>query len=478
MNLKYLASKPFVTVYDNTIQPYIPQLWAEESLAILEENMVIGMLIHRDFEPIVAQFGDTVNTRRPGQFVSNRKTPADPVTVQDATATNVQVPLNQHLHVSFLIKDGEESKSFKDLVAEYMAPAMLALARLIDQLLLGQASQFLVNGVGGLGQLAASNARATILNTREKMNVNKAYMQGRNLILSPNSETALLNLDLFTAAQQVGDDGTAIREASLGRKFGFDIYMAQNTMSTVGGTTMVLAGAVNHSGGYAAGYAGALVVNGFTGAVTTGNWLVIAGENTPYRIAAHTEGSGNTTGITLDRPLRYAASNSAVVTTFTAGAVNQAVSPTGYAAGYSKLIAIDNTTFAPQIGQMVTFVASGNLTDAVYTICQVNSLGSNAYTILLDRPLDLAIADDDPVNFAPPGDYNFAFHRNALALVVRPLATPRPGTGALSAVVNYNDLSMRATITYDGNKQGHLVTLDMLCGVAVLDTNLGVPMFG
>src|SRR5581483_11334904 len=113
----------FNQVYDNNVQAFIPQLWAQESLAILEENMVAAQLVHRDFEETVAQFGDTVNTRRPGQFVAQRKVNSDQVTVQDATATNIQVQLNQHVHVSFLIKDGEESKSFKDLVAEYLAPA-------------------------------------------------------------------------------------------------------------------------------------------------------------------------------------------------------------------------------------------------------------------------------------------------------------------------------------------------------------------
>ena len=46
-------------------------------------------------------------TRRPGEFVSYRKWVTDDVTVQDSTATDVVVPLNQHLHVSFLIRDGE-----------------------------------------------------------------------------------------------------------------------------------------------------------------------------------------------------------------------------------------------------------------------------------------------------------------------------------------------------------------------------------
>jgi hypothetical protein len=73
----------------------------------------------------------------------------------------------------------------------------------------------------------------------------------------------------------------------------------------------------------------------------------------------------------------------------------------------------------------------------------------------------------------PAGDYNFAFHRNALALVTRPLAAPAAGTGALSFVASYNGLSMRVTITYDGTKQGHLVTCDLLCGIKTLDRRLG-----
>ncbi|KKM98411.1 hypothetical protein LCGC14_1158160, partial [marine sediment metagenome] len=64
------------------------------------------------------------------------------------------------------------------------------------------------------------------------------------------------------------------------------------------------------------------------------------------------------------------------------------------------------------------------------------------------------------------------------ALVTRPLAAPAAGTGALSFVANFNGLSMRIVITYDGTKQGHLVTCDLLCGVKVLDTRLGAVMLG
>src|SRR5581483_1073127 len=196
------------------------------------------------------------------------------------------------------------------------------------------------------------------------------------------------------------------------------------------------------------------------------------GDYVPYQVAAHTETTGNTTGITLDRPLSNAVANSAVITFYTPAVVNLVG---GYAIGWSKAIATTFSSGAPSVGQAVTFT-----NDVVnrYTIIQVVATGGTGYNIVLDRPLVVAISNNDQVNVGPAGDFNSASHRNPLALVCRPLALPRQGAGALSAVVNFNDLSMRATISYQGLSQGHLVTLDMLLGIAILDTNLGAVLLG
>lgn len=472
MNPKYLKSLSLVC-FDNSLDAWVPELWANETLAILEENMVVGNLIHRDFEPVIANFGDVVNTRRPGEYVAKRKTANDDVTVQNSTATNVPVPLNQHVHVSFLIRDGEESLSFKALVDEYLRPATIAQARFVDQVVLGQVYQFLVNSEGGLGTISSSNARDYILDTRTRMNINKAYMEGRNLIWTSTSEAAVLKTDVLTNCEKVCDGGNAMREAEIGRKLGFTHWMCQNMSSIASGNT-VKAGAINNGAGYAAGVA-TVTTDGFTGAVATGEYITIVGDNIVHRITAHTETLGNTTSITFTPALKRAVADNAVINDYTAGAVNFVA---GYAAGYAKEIVVDTFTVAPQVGQLVSFGASAA---PKYSIIAVT--GTTGIT--LDRPLDLAIANDDPVNIGPAGnvvgtvgDYNFAFHRNALALVVRPLALPRPGAGALAGVVNFNDLSMRTVITYDGTKQGHLVTIDMLMGVAVLDVNLGAVLLG
>lgn len=462
---KFLFANPYVPCFNNDVDAYVPEFWANESLAILEENMVMANLVHRDFEPIVQQFGDIVNTRRPGEFTAVRKLPTDDVTVQDATATNVAVPLDQLIHTSFLIRDGEESKSFKSLVDEYMFPAMLAQARVVDQILLGQLYQFLGSSYGALGGLTSSNAVQYITGVRNQMNRNKAYVDGRNLILTPNSETFFLQNSQFTDANRIGDDGTALREASLGRKLGYDIFMCQNQPSISTGQT-TLNGAIN--GGNLAAGSTVLTVNSFTGAVTTGNWMTIAGDGTPYRITAHSETLGNTVSITISPPLRNLITTTSVVKTYVGGLVNFSGN---YAAGWQKPIVYDTFGADPQVGMLVAFNTDTN----VYAIIQVDTTG---LTITLDRPLVVGITNNDVISVGPVGDYNFAFHRNALALVSRPLAQPREGIGARSAVINAGGLSMRATISYNGTKQGTLVTLDMLLGVAVLDTKLGAVLFG
>ena len=129
--------KSWQPVFANDNDAMIPEIWAQEALMILEANMVAANLVYRDFENEVASFGDTVNAHRPGSFVANRKVDGDAVTNQDASTTNVPVKLDQHLHVSFMIYDGEESKSFKDLVELYLKPALIAQSQGLDQVVLG-----------------------------------------------------------------------------------------------------------------------------------------------------------------------------------------------------------------------------------------------------------------------------------------------------------------------------------------------------
>lgn len=469
-----LLSKPSKTVFANSLDAYIPELWAAESVAILVENMVIANLIHRDFSDEVAKFGDIVHTRKPAEFVAKRKTNADSVTVQDASATDIQVPLDQHFHTSFMIKDGEETKSFKQLRDEYLQPAVQSLAQAIDKVLLGESHSFWQNAEGLVGGLTTTNIIQYIVETRKRMNINKAFEQGRNLILTPNTEAIALQVSTFHEADKVGDEGTALREASLGRKFQFNMFMCQNAPSTIGAPVTASQPLIDNASGYPIGTT-LIHVDTAGSALKVGDWISVGG--VLHHVTALGTLATEDIDVTIDPGLRVAVADDDSVTIGSPGLVNYG---SGYTAGYAKAIVVDGITGVIPVGSVCSFATPGTpnvLKGEKYSVIETEETTGNTTSITLNKPLDVALSDDDVIDFGPPADHNFAFHRNALALVSRPLA-PAPAGLALSSVANANGVGVRVTMTYNGSSQGVLVTVDVLCGIEVLDVNLGAVLIG
>jgi hypothetical protein len=463
-NLFY--SMPTLACYANDNDALVPELWAQESLVILEENMVMAGLVHRDFSPEVAKFGDYVHTRRPGTFSVKRKTDTDTVTNQDAVATDVQVPLDQHMYVSFTIKDGEASKSFKDLVEMYLQPAAMEIASSVDRVLCGQAHRFLANRVGSLTEMSSTTSKDTLLEGRELLNENKAHVAGRNLVISPGCETELLKTELFISAEKRGDAGTALREASLGRVLGFDTYMDQNVPSITKASADYVDGVTDEAEPLAETTIN-LTVLALAHVATAGEFIWLEGEGRPHVISTVTDDGTNTTAVTIVDPLEVAVASGAVVTVYKKCAVSG-----NYAAGYAKEITLTQggAFNIPQQGQLLAF--GTGTSRHTYTVISAVADG-NDVDVLLDRPLESSLTTADPAFPGPAGGFNMAFHRNSIALVSRPLALPNNALGVRSAIGSYNDVTMRVAMQYDISQQGTVVTLDLLCGVALLDANLG-----
>ena len=218
-----------------------------------------------------------------------------------------------------------------------------------------------------------------------------------------------------------------------------------------------------------------LTISGLTAAIPAGGWCLI--DSRLYRVVSSV-GGATPTSITIASsgllaPVAIGAPVVCYASTVTVQSNNDSTTSSGYPQGYVKAIQFTGLTNPPTPGQMVTFGTSA--TSSTYAILQYDPVN---VTVTLDRPLDVAVALGTSVNFGPAGQFNLAFRENAIALVSRPLALPPDGIGARAAVVNYNNVAMRAVIGYDNVKQGVRVTLDMLFGVKVLDPNLGAVMLG
>ena len=446
---------------DNTM--YDPEIWAQTSLMYLEGQMRLPNLVHRDFDTAVQNFGDVVNTRKPQGFVARRKDKVDTVTVQDATSTNVAVPLDQLIHTSFMIFDGEEATAFTDLAQRYIQPAVASMAQAADEAIIGEIYGFL--SADSVNKLGTDIDDGDVRQCREVLNKNKVPDSDRFMVLTPAMEGALLGTSAWTKANEVGDNGSALRDGMIGKKYGFDIYL-DNYMPSIATGNSITTGAVNLSAGYAAGTT-SMTVSGFSADLAKGQWFTVAGDMTPQQVLAAVTTPWTT--LTFTPGLRNAVANSAVITVYDQGTINYSA---GYDAGYGKVLTTGTFSVAPKAGQIISFADS--LTER-YSVLSGPTPTTTA--CWLNRPLSTAVAHAAVVNLGPAGEYGFAAHRNAIAFVNRPLPTPK-APGALSAVANYNGLSIRVTMAYVPLSHGHVVTLDMLCGVKVLDTSMGVVMFG
>lgn len=461
-----------VQCYANDNSAYKPELWAEAGLEILEAKMVMGQLVNRQFEDKIANFGDTVNTRRPSEFKVRRRTDADSVLQQDVSATNVPVVLDQWFYNSFIIKDGEASLAFQDLLDIHMEGAVKGIAKDVDRAVAGQIHRFLGgtrDRVGRLGQLEAFGAKAAIVEAGEVLNTKLVPDDPRYVVLHPNSQSAFLKTSEFTKVNERGN-ALAIERARMGHLFGFDFFLGQNVPGVFTDLDSI-AGTITSA--TAAGSTASMPCTVTNYEAIVGEFANVAGNDQPTFITARTA-STNTTAVTLNEALKYGISSSAVLTVYKACAINGS-----YAAGYSKGIVLDGFTTgkAPKVGQLLAFDTS---TDRrTYTIIEAElNLAGDEVTVHLDRPLAVGIGNDESAFPGPAGAINWAFHPNALALVTRPLAPAPQMAGVLSATASYNGVGMRVGMQYSLTAGGTLVNIDMLAGVATLYSEFCVPLLG
>ena len=429
------------------------------------------MLVNRDFSNEVKNFGDVVNTSRPADFSAKRKTDADSVTDQDAESPNIPVPLNQHFHVSFVIKDGELTKVLPNLLQRYMEPAAREIAESVDRVLCGQVVRLNTYTEGRLGEMDSSNADDFILAANTRLDINRVVGE-RYMVLGPRARQQALSVDLFVSAEKRGDQGSALRNASLGTVYNLNSFMDQNVSYVDSAETDHKAGTVTAA--EVAGETGSITVSILAYEVQVGDYVVVAGDGEAYEVSAVTA-STNTTAITIYGGTKHAWAASAVITAYKTAAVDLSA---GYAAGWAKEVELDGFTSGKemQVGQWISF--GTDTSRHSYTVIAIDSSSAAGDSkVLLDRPLSAAIVNNQVCFPGPAGGMNLCFVRDALALVTRPLALPESSFGVRAAVASYDGMTMRVVMQYDSSTQGTRVTFDILCGVAVLDARMACVLY-
>src|ERR1700688_3221879 len=136
----------------------IVKLVAADALPALVGNLVMGNLVNRDYEPTLAQAGDTVNVPIAPQLVAHNIAEGNAVQLQNPSLGNAAIVLNTHAEATFQIPDVTKVLAVPDLLRVYMQPAVVALAERLESDLLSLYSQFTANTPVGSSSAALTEA--------------------------------------------------------------------------------------------------------------------------------------------------------------------------------------------------------------------------------------------------------------------------------------------------------------------------------
>lgn len=215
------------TITSDNLANAIVKLVAVDALPALMGNLVMGNLVNRDFEPSLAQAGDTVNVPIPPTLVANNIAEGGSVTPQNPNLGNASIVLNTHAEATFQIPDVTKVLAVPDLLKLYMQPAVIALAEKIETDLLKLASQFSANSpVGAAGaaitESVVDSAETALFNAKVPASASKF------LVVDGTAYSQLRQINRFSEYSSAGDAGLrAIIDGAVGKIKDFFVFRSQ-----------------------------------------------------------------------------------------------------------------------------------------------------------------------------------------------------------------------------------------------------------
>jgi hypothetical protein len=206
-----------------------PAIISRLAYANLYQNRVMAALVHRDYSgDYQGAVGDTITIRKPATFEAEEYNRTTGIVVQDATEGSMDVVLDTLLDVSFAVTAEQLTLEIANFNDELVAPATEAIMQGIEAKILTLRDD-ITQEVGGAGDPNPWDDPRALLDARRVLNQAKVPWPNRSAIIGPEMAAAYLQDPLFVQADQRGDtDG--LREARVGRKFGFDVFESNAIM--------------------------------------------------------------------------------------------------------------------------------------------------------------------------------------------------------------------------------------------------------
>jgi hypothetical protein len=215
----------------------IVKLVAADALPALVGNLVMGNLVNRNYEPVLAQAGDTINIPISPALEAHNIAEDGVVTPQNPDLNNAQIILNTHIEATFQVPDVTKVLAVPDLLRVYMQPAVVALAEKIETDLLGTYASFTANTP--VGTPATAIAEPVIDAAESALFKAKVPPAARKfLVVDPDAYSGIRQIERFSEYHTAGEAGVeALISGTVGKIKDFLVFRSQFVAKT--GTSTV-----------------------------------------------------------------------------------------------------------------------------------------------------------------------------------------------------------------------------------------------
>lgn len=329
-----------------------PSIIGKEALLILENELVATSLFHRGHtqEFTGSKVGDTISIRGPAAFTAQEWSGS--TTTQDATETSTSLTLEKHFDVTFAVTARDKTLELAEFNSQLLQPAVAAIAQGIDSYIHTKYVE-IPYYVGTAGDPPDSLTDLALID--KALNDQKVPLGNRFAIVNTQAKADMFGISAVAQAEQRGDGGDALRNASMGRIMGLDFYMSQNVADHAVGTLTNGSGMlakINNASVSVGDTSVAMDETSLSGTVKKGDIFTVAGDTQKYVATADATASGNAITVSFSPAAKVAWADDAVVT-FTPDsdyAANIAGHPNGLTVAMVPLELPDGAAQAAYIG--------------------------------------------------------------------------------------------------------------------------------
>ena len=249
-----------------------PTIIAKEALFHLTNNLVMGRMVHRNFEKEFKKIGNTLTIRHPVKFVASDGATKSTQDVEENSDTFV---VATQKHVSWFFTTADLTMTIEKYAERYIKPAMIALANKVDVDLLALYKD-VYNQQGTPG--STPNSFSVLGDCGQRLDEEATPQDRRNGVFNPAANWSMADALKGTFDSRLAHD--TVRKGFLGRIANLQLNMDQNVQRHTTGT--FTSGSTPLMNGATVSGATSIVTNGWavsTAVIKKGDIFTIAAVN-------------------------------------------------------------------------------------------------------------------------------------------------------------------------------------------------------